>query len=309
MRFSKQLIAVAVVASTLAFVLPAAADDLTVDSWELTTAARTSRFGGTTQEQNFTVVNQFNETQLAIRGDSTSSTEYDIAWDAFGGSFNCNFDHSRTGGLSALGKSNGRLAFTVANVDMDYDISGMYSQNGGTVIQGKVQLLKDGAPVFFWEQRSECISNEVFVVGQRGGDATDILIGSPSGTLAAGHSYQLIYNFFITNLTTDSGATGAGDFHFTITGPDACERTETLIGDVVLLNLQNGIANNLDAKLDAVVRVLDDLNQNNDVAACNALEGFINAVEAQSGNHIPVDDAIALIDATQQIIALLGCSP
>lgn len=85
--------------------------------------------------------------------------------------------------------------------------------------------------------------------------------------------------------------------------------TQDLIVDVVDLNLVNGIANSLDAKLDAVVRVLDDLNENNDVAACNALEGFINAVEAQSGNHISVDDAVALIEDTQQIIALLGCSP
>ena len=106
--------------------------------------------------------------------------------------------------------------------------------------------------------------------------------------------------------------TGSVNMGFTVNGTPVAGPvglTQDLIVDVVDLNLVNGIANSLDAKLDSVVRVLDDLNENNDVAACNALEGFINAVEAQSGNHISVDDAVALIEDTQQIIALLGCSP
>ena len=48
-----------------------------------------------------------------------------------------------------------------------------------------------------------------------------------------------------------------------------------------------------------------DLNENNDVAAVNSLEAFINAVQAQRGNKIPEADADALIAAAQQIIDLL----
>ena len=58
--------------------------------------------------------------------------------------------------------------------------------------------------------------------------------------------------------------------------------------------------------LAAASEALDDLNQNNDVAAINALQAFINAVEAQRGIHITEADADDLIAATQNIIALLG---
>ena len=88
--------------------------------------------------------------------------------------------------------------------------------------------------------------------------------------------------------------------------PDALTLLEQLIQDVVDLNLQQGINNSLDAKLDAVIQALQDVNENNDVAAINALQAFINAVQAQSGIHIPVADADALIAKAQAIIDLLS---
>jgi parallel beta-helix repeat protein len=81
---------------------------------------------------------------------------------------------------------------------------------------------------------------------------------------------------------------------------------ERLVAHVETLNLQQGIDNSLDAKLDAALNALDDINQNNDVAANNSLNAFINAVEAQSGNKIPATDADTLIAATQAIINLLN---
>lgn len=78
-----------------------------------------------------------------------------------------------------------------------------------------------------------------------------------------------------------------------------------LITTVMELNLNNGISNSLDAKLDAAFHALDDMNENNDVAAINALGAFINAVQAQSGGKIPIADADALIADTQEIIDLL----
>ena len=68
----------------------------------------------------------------------------------------------------------------------------------------------------------------------------------------------------------------------------------------------------MDTKLDAVQNALDDVNENNDVAAINALEAFINAVEAfinaveaQSGKKLDPGDAGDLIAAAQGIIDLL----
>ncbi|MHC4193975.1 MAG: FIMAH domain-containing protein, partial [Planctomycetota bacterium] len=69
-----------------------------------------------------------------------------------------------------------------------------------------------------------------------------------------------------------------------------------------------GISNSLDAKLDAVLRALDDANENNDIAAINALEAFINAVEGQRGDKISTEDADALIATAQEAIAALSSS-
>lgn len=74
---------------------------------------------------------------------------------------------------------------------------------------------------------------------------------------------------------------------------------------VIELNLHQGIENSLDAKLKTVEQALADLNENNDVAAINALGAFINAVEAQRGNKISEEDADKLIAAVQAIIAAI----
>jgi hypothetical protein len=83
---------------------------------------------------------------------------------------------------------------------------------------------------------------------------------------------------------------------------DPIVAVNNLVEDVLDLNLQTGIANGLDAKLDSALSALDDLNENNDVAAINSLEAFINAVEAQRGHKIPEADAVVLIAAAQAII-------
>ena len=86
---------------------------------------------------------------------------------------------------------------------------------------------------------------------------------------------------------------------------DPVELLNTLVQTVIGLNLHHGIENSLDAKLDAALQALDDVNANNDVAAVNVLEAFMNAVEAQRDNKIPEADADSLIADTQQIMTLL----
>jgi hypothetical protein len=78
-----------------------------------------------------------------------------------------------------------------------------------------------------------------------------------------------------------------------------------LVDDTLMLDLQQGISINLDAKLDAALQALDDVNNQNDVAAINSLGSFINAVEAQRGNKIPEVDADYLIASTHEIIEML----
>ncbi len=89
----------------------------------------------------------------------------------------------------------------------------------------------------------------------------------------------------------------------------ASEGVLQLIAKVVVLNLHNGIENSLDAKLENALKALDDLNTNNDVSAINAIEAFINHVQAQSGDKISVADADDLIYAAINITVALqnGC--
>ena len=71
------------------------------------------------------------------------------------------------------------------------------------------------------------------------------------------------------------------------------------------LNLQEGISNSLDSKLESALSALDDLNENNDSSAINSMYAFINSVEAQSGKKISVEDAENLIAIAKAIIANL----
>ncbi len=103
----------------------------------------------------------------------------------------------------------------------------------------------------------------------------------------------------------DNNGRGSGSARVILGGPDALTLLEQLIQDVEDLNLQQGIDNGLDAKLDAVLQAIQDVNENNDVAAINALQAFINAVQAQSGIHIPEPDANDLIAKAQEVIDLL----
>ncbi|MHC4533129.1 MAG: FIMAH domain-containing protein [Planctomycetota bacterium] len=86
---------------------------------------------------------------------------------------------------------------------------------------------------------------------------------------------------------------------------DPAQAIIDLINTVEGMNLQQGIDNSLDAKLDAAANALDDVNNNNDVAAINSLNSFINAVEAQRGSKLTDEQADTLIADAEAIIAML----
>ncbi len=72
------------------------------------------------------------------------------------------------------------------------------------------------------------------------------------------------------------------------------------------MNIDRGTANSLQAKLDTAMRLLEDGNENNDAAAINLLEAFINVVEAQYGKKISQANAYILIATAQEILELLS---
>ncbi len=94
--------------------------------------------------------------------------------------------------------------------------------------------------------------------------------------------------------------------HWLLRETDPRSIIQGIVNTVMELNINNGISNSLDAKLNSALSALDDLNENNDVAAINSLNAFINAVEAQRGKGLTVEDAENLIAQAQAIIDLLS---
>lgn len=110
--------------------------------------------------------------------------------------------------------------------------------------------------------------------------------------------------YYVT-LTVSDGSQSDTD-SLALTVRTASDAIIDLIDLVESFNLQQGIDNSLDAKLEAALNALDDLNENNDVAAINTLSAFINAVEAQRGDKITESQADALVAAAQAIIDYLS---
>ncbi|MGK0190374.1 MAG: hypothetical protein ACI9R3_006200 [Verrucomicrobiales bacterium] len=96
---------------------------------------------------------------------------------------------------------------------------------------------------------------------------------------------------------------GVGDGCDTFTDPG--DAVVVLAGIVTAMNLQQGIDNSLDAKLDTVAGVFTDFNANNDQAACNSLNAFINAVEANSDKKLTEEQAEILVQHATVMIEVL----
>lgn len=191
--------------------------------------------------------------------------------------------------------------FGTASLDQAHAVS---AQAGGVYLFGKT----DGA----FPGQISAGSTDAFVrkYDVNGNEVWTRQFGSAGFDQAWGGSVGAPAVYFVGETQgTLMGQTSAGAvdaFLVALVVVTPVELLQQLAADVVALNLQQGITNSLDAKLDAVLEALDDLNENNDGAAVNALLAFINAVEAQRGIHISEADANALIAKAQQAIALLS---
>ena len=201
----------------------------------------------------------------------------------------------------------------------------VFARSGTTWTQQAKLLASDGAAGDQFGV-SVSVSGDTAVVGalrddDKGSDAGSAYVFARSGATwtqqaklvaSDGAAGDLLGNWVAVSggtavvgavLDDDKGTESGSAYVFDLDLPGAL--IQQLCEDVVALNLKQGITNSLDSKLDAVLQALDDVNENNDVAAINALQAFINAVEAQRGVHIPAADADTLIAAAQQIITLL----
>jgi len=72
------------------------------------------------------------------------------------------------------------------------------------------------------------------------------------------------------------------------------------------LDLPKGTKNSLNTSLDTAAKILEDSNSENDVAAINTLQAFINQVKAQRGKKIPGEVADVLFTNAQELIVALS---
>jgi DNA-binding beta-propeller fold protein YncE len=91
-----------------------------------------------------------------------------------------------------------------------------------------------------------------------------------------------------------------------IVKPTIPEAVQILIENVEEMNLQQGIENGLDAKLQNVQDSLEAFNADNRNDAINKLNAFINAVETQRNNKISNEQADYLIAEVQKLIEQLS---
>ena len=216
------------------------------------------------------------------------------------------------GGIAGppLGGSEARAAELVSVND-----SGTDSGNGFSTTP---VISADGTKVAFRSFASDLVPTDtngtfdVFVRGPSAGTTTLVSVndsgtdsgnGSSDDPAISANGTTVAFESFASNLVVTDSNNNRDVFVALITGP--VELIANLIDDVVDLNLQKGISNSFDAKLDAVVQALSDANTDNDVAAINALEAFILGVEAQRGKELTDAEADALIAAAQAIIDLL----
>ena len=152
--------------------------------------------------------------------------------------------------------------------------------------------------------RSPCVDSTFDIAFYLGGVLVDSVIFSPADD-------QLIFFGITLDVPFDEVRfmeTGTNDNEFygeMYVAPSIPERLTNLVAVVIGMNLQAGIENSFDAKLDTVMDALDGMNSNNDIAARNAMYAFISAAEAQRGKELADAQADELVALAQQIIAVI----
>jgi hypothetical protein len=126
------------------------------------------------------------------------------------------------------------------------------------------------------------------------------------GSFIGSHVYTWPDTYEVTVTVTDNDF-GTGSCVLTVEIlPTPEVMIEVLTDNLNGMDLPVSIAGSLDSSLDNVVKVLEDSNAQNDIAAINDLEAFINKVEAQRGKKISEEYADTLISNAQEIIAALS---
>lgn len=129
----------------------------------------------------------------------------------------------------------------------------------------------------------------------------------PSGGFDAAYGLQVMPDG-VLYVTGTSWQDGTDNDFATIKYIQPGLKVEQMIVAVTSLDLESGLEGSLLAKLDSALHAIEDFNDANDGAACNALNAYINAVNAQRGKTIDEEDAQDLVVEAEAVLATLICS-
>ena len=121
----------------------------------------------------------------------------------------------------------------------------------------------------------------------------------------SGSSFKIRFRFFSVD-DWDNSHPGWAIDDVMVIGLPIHLTIEDLINETLEMNLQQGIENSLDKKLQSAQRALNDMSNKNYKEVINKLNAFINEVEAQRENKITNEQADTLIGMANHIIDLTG---
>jgi hypothetical protein len=162
----------------------------------------------------------YSYTSTSVDGGASSESEYNFS----NLGFDITLDHSRVSGDGGISRSYGSIYFSVDN-DVDFTALGSYSvvDPDGRRAHVYAYLYDQTSDSYLFQslQQSDATPNESFTLGGTGGDFNNLQLGSLTGTLIAGHDYNLYYNAYIQALpSTTSGATASGSFSLVFPAPE-----------------------------------------------------------------------------------------
>jgi ELWxxDGT repeat protein len=175
----------------------------------------------------------------------------------------------------------------------------------GQIIVEPQQVLS-GQEVQFEVAFQDAFSTEAHAALWIWGDGSttegDLEESGNGGTVFGDHIFDAPCHCVVKVVVTSAdGVSGSGstilDVRFNV-----IHALESLVADLASVNLANGIQNSLDKKLEAVLRALSDLRENNGISAKNAMAAFVNEIYAQRGDKISIEDADRFISAAEEII-------
>jgi len=175
---------------------PARAEDpIDVTSWELTTQAT---YQGTNSITETALALPLSLTRIVTCEDSVNETSYDFEVTEHSARFGLDFDHEISDHYLSDCISFGEIYFQPTRY-LAYSFDGVLALSGTRRFGLSVHLVDQDtlATLYQSAQESRWTPDQELKLGQEEGDTVNLLIGSPTGLLAPGHTYCLSYRALI----------------------------------------------------------------------------------------------------------------